>query len=640
MVTRIEKLVLFVAVLILFCSSNIWAATLLHHYSCNEGTGTVVGDSAGAVDGTIGGPGGAQWVPGVTGYALAFDGAGYVVVADSSNDGSFDLINAGTLMAWVRTSSASNTEGRLFQKGNDSDGLSYLVLDALDHPAWAKGLYTEFASGPRLTLPGYPPADGQWHHIAVSWDSGNQKIYINGVEQASGGGTAGNSNAGLFSFGGDYTQGVHSRQFKGIMDEIRIYDDFMDATEVAAVKGTAPVVTGGFPEYYGVVNLPRINNASDTRAYKMTLTQPHKIVGQSGGRPLVWDSSKANLWDPNCIVELSVPDGWPFNAQACHITSTGTYASGLGESDLFNPTTMAFETLALRWDYNSGTGQWTVKNLGYFPDGTPSYKAEWVNGSGWCAINGGPYNKAGVFDPVQDMIVELPYPSSITNKGEAMAACINEAGDIVVGMTQDADDGAWIGCIWTKSGGVWSVATLTTPGGRNSCGLLIDSANNIYGQAQLTDGTWAMVKWPAAGGSPEVLTSGVRAWIKEINSSNQLALNQGLYDPANGFYSVDSILSNNSFLAENGYTDGGLFYVQGIANDGRVCGFGRQSSDYSWTAWYMVTAPEVCGEPGTVYLPMDFNEDCKVDIEDFAEFAAGWLQCTDPALSSCDQYWK
>jgi len=50
--------------------------------------------------------------------------------------------------------------------------------------------------------------------------------------------------------------------------------------------------------------------------------------------------------------------------------------------------------------------------------------------------------------------------------------------------------------------------------------------------------------------------------------------------------------------------------------------------------------PYVCGDPGTEYLVLDYNENCYVDLPDFAVFASGWLACTDPAESYCDQYWK
>ncbi len=46
-----------------------------------------------------------------------------------------------------------------------------------------------------------------------------------------------------------------------------------------------------------------------------------------------------------------------------------------------------------------------------------------------------------------------------------------------------------------------------------------------------------------------------------------------------------------------------------------------------------------CGEPGTVYLAVDLNTDCYVNLGDLAVLATKWLWCTDPANPACDQYW-
>jgi len=42
-----------------------------------------------------------------------------------------------------------------------------------------------------------------------------------------------------------------------------------------------------------------------------------------------------------------------------------------------------------------------------------------------------------------------------------------------------------------------------------------------------------------------------------------------------------------------------------------------------------------CGSWG--YDPMDFSHDCYVDLFDFLEFAAAWLNCTQPQAPSCFQ---
>ena len=79
-----------------------------------------------------------------------------------------------------------------------------------------------------------------------------------------------------------------------------------------------------------------------------------------------------------------------------------------------------------------------------------------------------------------------------------------------------------------------------------------------------------------------------------------------------------------------------LHYVR-LGNVSSGLGFG--------TAWFDsvsvggLVGPPVCGDPGTVYLPSDLNEDCKVDLPDFALFSGEWLHCTDPGDPNCDQYY-
>lgn len=51
---------------------------------------------------------------------------------------------------------------------------------------------------------------------------------------------------------------------------------------------------------------------------------------------------------------------------------------------------------------------------------------------------------------------------------------------------------------------------------------------------------------------------------------------------------------------------------------------------------FEIGAPEVCGDPGTAYLPEDFNHDCYVNLADFVIFISEWLNCSDPVNVDCD----
>jgi hypothetical protein len=52
----------------------------------------------------------------------------------------------------------------------------------------------------------------------------------------------------------------------------------------------------------------------------------------------------------------------------------------------------------------------------------------------------------------------------------------------------------------------------------------------------------------------------------------------------------------------------------------------------------VIEMPRRCGDLGTIYLPSDLNEDCRVDVRDFGQLANRWLQSTDPNDNSSTEY--
>ena len=48
----------------------------------------------------------------------------------------------------------------------------------------------------------------------------------------------------------------------------------------------------------------------------------------------------------------------------------------------------------------------------------------------------------------------------------------------------------------------------------------------------------------------------------------------------------------------------------------------------------------ICGDAGTLAFKQgDLNKDCYVNMSDTLIFASAWLECTDPADSTCNKYW-
>lgn len=89
-------------------------------------------------------------------------------------------------------------------------------------------------------------ADGTWHHVAITFPAGGSsasvKLYLDGVLIVGYGGTSAaafpNTTAGGFRIGSDLNG---ARKFKGLMDDFRIYDVELSATEVSAVSTGAAI---------------------------------------------------------------------------------------------------------------------------------------------------------------------------------------------------------------------------------------------------------------------------------------------------------------------------------------------------------------------------------------------------------------
>lgn len=103
------------------------------------------------------------------------------------------------------------------------------------------------------------PKDGQWHHVAVTWDGAVQTMYVDGAPVGSTGRTGLNAQAANFVVG----KTTADKNFKGWMDNLLIASRALSAAEIDAVRqeirsanplpaGTAlKIETGGVIDFYG-----------------------------------------------------------------------------------------------------------------------------------------------------------------------------------------------------------------------------------------------------------------------------------------------------------------------------------------------------------------------------------------------------
>ncbi len=166
-------------------------------------------------------------VPGRIGSGYEFDGVSqHVRVAD---DGTFSRVTAFTIACWARVQAAQDAAllSKPFGTGNDNSW--QFEINPMGRLSFG-GPSNDFVTGVSVTY-------GPWIHLAGTWDGRSKRFYVDGRLV----GTRAQSltfDRSEIIIGADL--GVAPTRnlvipFRGIIDEVRIYDRALDAAEVAAL---------------------------------------------------------------------------------------------------------------------------------------------------------------------------------------------------------------------------------------------------------------------------------------------------------------------------------------------------------------------------------------------------------------------
>lgn len=197
-------------------------------YGFNEGSGTAVDDtSANNTDATASSP---TWTAsGRYGSAIVFNGSSTRVRSTST----IALNSAFTLEAWVLNPSNQSFE-TVMSLGSDRD--VYLSDGVLN-------LYTGSANYTFGTV-----ATNTWQHVAVVSDGSTVRAYVEGSQQGSA------QNAALGSLTaplqvGSWIEGSSNSDFlSGTLDEVRVYNRALSATEIGTDRATPVSADGSGPD--------------------------------------------------------------------------------------------------------------------------------------------------------------------------------------------------------------------------------------------------------------------------------------------------------------------------------------------------------------------------------------------------------
>jgi formylglycine-generating enzyme required for sulfatase activity len=191
---------------------------LVGHWKFDEGAGTVAYDSSGRGNqGTV--KGGAKWAKGVLGGALEFDGKDDYV--DCGNAPSLRIQGGMTLSIWAKPDTVSQ-EGGLASKWVNS---WCWVLT----PSGKNALHFDSWRVANTTVP-----VGEWSHLAVVYSDAEDRIcfYYNGRPDGTQQQTLKQGTGANLTIGRRGTPPHVKGWFRGLLDDVRIYDRALPADEI------------------------------------------------------------------------------------------------------------------------------------------------------------------------------------------------------------------------------------------------------------------------------------------------------------------------------------------------------------------------------------------------------------------------
>src|SRR6266536_5127219 len=265
---------------------------LVGWWKLDDGTGTNALDSSGLGNhGTL--LNGPTWVSGILGGALSFDGSNdYVEVPYSA---SLNITSAVTLSAWISQDALVAGNKEIIFKGADALNTSSRVNYGLRATASGKIAFV-YRDAADTIFPVYQTATAviaaaTTYHVAVVHTFGNggaTKIYLNGVSQSASW-TQGTGNETPMTaskplwLGSIQSSGVPVNYWNGDLDDVRVYNRALSATEIASLANAVvwDIDGDGWPDYLedrngnGVVDTGETDWHSSTDfGLKVWITEP------------------------------------------------------------------------------------------------------------------------------------------------------------------------------------------------------------------------------------------------------------------------------------------------------------------------------------------------------------------------------
>ncbi len=202
--------------------------SLVGWWPFDEGEGTVAYDATGnGNDGVFNGD--PQWVQGVHGGALEFNGDDYL---NCGNGPTLQIEDAITMAFWFNVEAFQNTWEGFLAKGDDSyrasrgDGSGNATHMGISGTSVGGG--NGYFNGTVIVT------GGEWHHYASTYDGSEGRIYIDGELDVTSEGTGQINISSYDLYIGENAQAT-GRYLHGILDDVQIYNRALSEVEINAI---------------------------------------------------------------------------------------------------------------------------------------------------------------------------------------------------------------------------------------------------------------------------------------------------------------------------------------------------------------------------------------------------------------------
>ena len=305
---------------------------LVGHWSLDEGEGDTAHDVSGnGNDGTLVGT--AAWAAGIDGFALESDGEGYVEIPNESH---FDLMDQLTVAAWIKVDELGKNWQAIVTKGDSAWRLHR--RDDLNSIAFhCHGLSAGWgADGEREV------DDGQWHHVAATYDGETISLYVDGQLDTSletSGAIWTNDYPVMIGANAERPENNY-RSWDGCIDDVRIYNCALSEPDIQGLL--APVQAAQSANIgIGLVTCPGATNPVSS----MTDSVGNKVETRCNGafslafiRP-----GKAPCYVGACGFPVGENVGWVDKDSNGEFTRT-TWHNYEGHETAFDPTSKVVDS--------------------------------------------------------------------------------------------------------------------------------------------------------------------------------------------------------------------------------------------------------------------------------------------------------